>query len=77
LLTIKYRYEIARSAEKAYNKLSLAEAQKIFLLNNAQELKSYVQQEEKNYKEKGLNWKIEGDYLHFIPVPSFKIISKL
>lgn len=62
------RYEVSRSAEKAYTKLSLSEAQKMFMLNSPQELKAYVQQEEKNASEKGIKWKIEGDYLYFVPV---------
>ena len=38
------------------------------MLNSPQELKAYVQQEEKNASEKGIKWKIEGDYLYFVPV---------
>jgi len=62
------RYEISRSAEKAYERISLAEAQKMFLLNSSQELKGFIQQEENHGKEKGIEWKIEGNYLHFIPI---------
>jgi hypothetical protein len=40
----------------------------MFMLNSPQELKAYVQQEEKNASEKGIKWKIEGDYLYFVPV---------
>ncbi len=41
------------------------------MLNSPQELRSYVQQEEKNAIEKGIQWRIESDYLHFIPVQHF------
>jgi hypothetical protein len=63
-----FRYEIARSAEKAYDKIKLSDAVKVFLLTSPQDLKNFITKEEVNGKEKGVHWRIEGDYLHFAPV---------
>jgi len=59
------RFEIARSAEKAYDKLKLKDAQEIFLLSSPQELKTFIAKEEQTAKEKGIIWKVNGDYLYF------------
>eukprot|EP00825_Cyclidium_porcatum_P050050 TRINITY_DN8812_c0_g1_i4.p1 TRINITY_DN8812_c0_g1~~TRINITY_DN8812_c0_g1_i4.p1 ORF type:complete len:276 (+),score=71.16 TRINITY_DN8812_c0_g1_i4:131-958(+) len=59
------RYEKARSAEKAYKKLDIQEALKIFNLNNLQELNDYIVQNNKLSGETGFKWQIENQELQF------------
>jgi len=62
------RFEIARSAEKAYNSLNLKEAQQIFLINDTQTLKTFIETEKKNGNEKGIEWNFDGNTLAFTPI---------
>ncbi len=59
------RFEIARSAEKAYDYLYLDGALKIFLLNSKEELNQFIQKEKKNGEQNNVEWIIENDKLRF------------
>lgn len=56
------RFEIARSAEKAYESLSLGDAQRMFMLGNPQEFQSFVGV---NSEKEGVQWVVQGDRLFF------------
>jgi len=60
------RYEIARSAEKAYDHLLLDGALKVFLLNSKEELNEFIQKERKNGEQNGVNWAVENNHLRFV-----------
>ena len=75
------RYEIARSSERAYESLSLKDMSKIFMINNQDELRLFIEQN--NYKDQ-VGWQInEGDKrVYFIvekketkEIPSIKMIN--
>jgi hypothetical protein len=74
------RFEIARSAEKAYESLRLADTYKLFLLQNENELKQFISTN--NGKGDGIEWKVNGDRLYFVKqkaeakeIPSEKMIN--
>jgi hypothetical protein len=62
------RYEIARSAEKAYGHLELSGAMKVFLLNNQNELNTLIQTEGKNSEQSGVQWQVANNQLKFVRV---------
>jgi hypothetical protein len=62
------RFEISRSAEKAYTSLSQKDAQQIFLLNDTKTLTTMIETEKKNGKDKGIEWTFDGNTLQFSPV---------
>ena len=73
------RYEIARSAEKAYESLKLADTAKLFMIQNESELKQFIAN---NSGKEGIEWKIEGERLVFVKygtdakeIPSSKMIG--
>lgn len=66
--TYSFRFEISRSAEKAYSSLSLDDAKVIFSIQDTNTLKKFIESEQKNAQEKGIEWKVEGNTLNFIPV---------
>ncbi len=73
------RFEIARSSEKAYESLRLADTYKLFLLQNENELKQFIQSN--SGKGDGIEWKVQGDRLFFVKqkaeakeIPSEKMI---
>eukprot|EP00743_Colponemidia_sp_Colp-15_P001633 GILK01001786.1.p1 GENE.GILK01001786.1~~GILK01001786.1.p1 ORF type:complete len:274 (+),score=46.82 GILK01001786.1:55-876(+) len=80
------RREIARSSERAYASLPIQEAVKMFMVSNADELKSFVQQQNTSMDDGSstdVQWEIRGDTLYFIPVaqetmkvPSMKLIAQ-
>lgn len=57
------RHEIARSAEKAYESLRLADAAKLFMIPEA-EVRAFV--EVHAAKADGVEWRVEGDRLLFV-----------
>ena len=57
------RYEIARSAEKAYQSLKVADLYKLFMIQSEAELKAFVAA---NSGKEGINWTVQGDRLHFV-----------
>jgi len=59
------RYEIARSAEKAYDYLYLEGALKVFLLNSKEELNAFIQKEKKNGEQNNVEWVVENNQLKF------------
>ncbi|CDW84633.1 UNKNOWN [Stylonychia lemnae] len=73
------RFEIARSAERAYESLSLRDTQKIFMIDNQQDLLSFING---NSGKEGVEWQISGDRLFFSrqkeqmkEIPANKMIS--
>lgn len=68
---IEFRFEISRSAEKAYSSISLDEAKTIFSIQDTNTLKKFIENEQKNATEKGIQWKVDGNTLYFIPVRYF------
>jgi len=63
------RYEIARSAEKAYDHLLLAGAQKVFLLNSKAELDQFIQKEKGNAEQNGVQWiVVNNNQLKFVRI---------
>ena len=73
------RFEIARSSEKAYESLRLADTYKLFLLQNENELKQFIQSN--SGMGDGIEWKVQGDRLFFVKqkaeakeIPSEKMI---
>ena len=77
------RHEIARSAEKAYESLKLSDTQKLFMIAGGEaELRAFVAANNAPGKADGVEWRIEGDRLHFIrqrtdakEIPSSKMIG--
>lgn len=73
------RYEIARSAECAYDSLSLQDMLRMFMITNQQELTAFIQQ---NQKDSQVQWIVKGDRLHFArekkemaEIPNHKMIN--
>ena len=65
---VNFRFEISRSAEKAYSILSLDDAKVIFSIQDTNTLKKFIESEQKHANEKGMEWKVEGNNIKFIPV---------
>lgn len=72
------RFEIARSAERSYDSLSLADMQKMFMIADQQQLNAFIQSQTKGRVE----WRVRGDRLHFLKerrevteIPSLKMIN--
>ena len=78
------RYQIARSAERSYDSLKLADMQKMFMIDDKQKLMEFIEQnralsEEQRARTK---WEIRGERLHFLrekremtDIPSVAMIS--
>lgn len=73
------RYEIARSAEKAYESLKISDMQKLFMINSEGELRSFISAN--NLKE-NIAWNVVGDRVLFKKeqkelkeIPSVKMIQ--
>lgn len=58
------RFEIARSSEKAYESLKIADTYKLFMLQNENELKQFIASN--NAKGDGVEWRVQGDRLYFV-----------
>ncbi|KAL4436448.1 hypothetical protein ABPG74_003014 [Tetrahymena malaccensis] len=59
------RFETARSAEKAYESLSINDAIKLFNLQNADQLKTFSAEQSKYGEEQGFSWVFENNRLVF------------
>ena len=60
------RTEIARSVEVSYKHLSLKDACDVFMLENVDELKEFVERESDiNAQDRTISWVIKDDFLHF------------
>ena len=77
------RYETARSAEKAYQHLSVRDALEVFMLDNETDLQTFVDKEKRNGVENGVEWVVEGDVIKFLSdkqdqlmIPSEKMIQR-
>jgi hypothetical protein len=73
------RFEIARSAEKAYDSLRIADTNRLFMIPTDTELRTFIAS---NNNKEGVEWKIVGDRLHFVKqradtkeIPSSKMIG--
>jgi 26S proteasome regulatory subunit N12 len=76
------RFQIARSAEKSYDSLTLADAVSLLMMNNVQELHAFIKNEYETLETREIDWKISHDRLHFIhinkdkmSIPSERIIE--
>ena len=79
------RYQIARSAERSYDSLKLADMQKMFMIDDKAKLMEFIDQnralgEEQRARTK---WEIRDDRLHFLrekrevtDIPSIAMINK-
>ena len=52
------RYEVARSAERAYESLSMKDMAQIFMIKDQAELDLFIQQ---NHKKDGVAWEVNAD----------------
>lgn len=73
------RYEIARSAERAYESLKLSDMQKMFMIPDQKDLLQFIAQ---NNQKDSIGWEIRGDHLFFIKerkeiesIPATKMIN--
>jgi 26S proteasome regulatory subunit N12 len=73
------RFEIARSAERAYESLKLADTNKLFMIQNEGELRQFISS---NSGKEGVEWKVENGRLWFVKhradqkeIPSQKMIG--
>lgn len=63
------RTEIARSVEVSYKQLTLKDACEIFMLDNVEQLKDFVERESNiNAEDRTVSWVIEENYLKFITI---------
>ena len=80
--TSAIRFQIARSAEKSYDSLSIINALQILMMNNQEDLYTFIQYEVENIENREFDWKLGNDRVNFIPInkdkisiPAYKIIS--
>ena len=73
------RYEIARSAEKAYESLRIADTLRLFMVPNEAALRTFIHA---NNGKEGVEWREAGDRLYFIKqradqkeIPSERMVS--
>ena len=73
------RFEIARSAEKAYDSLRMQDTHRLFMIEKEPELKTFIIN---NSNKEGVEWQVRGDRLYFIKqkadakeIPSEKMIN--
>ena len=57
------RYQIARSAEKSYESLKTSDAITLLMLNNYQELQTFIKNE--ILEDSEIQWEITNDRLYF------------
>ena len=72
------RFEIARSAERSYDSLALADMQKMFMIPDAAALMKFI---EGNGRGK-IEWQVRGDRLYFLKekrevseIPALKMMN--
>jgi 26S proteasome regulatory subunit N12 len=77
------KFQIARSAEKSYDSLSLNDALSLLMLNNMNELQNFIITETETIESREIDWKILNDRVYFIPInkektsiPSYRIIDE-
>ena len=68
LTLLPNRNEIAVSAEKSYQSLSLKEAAEVFQIQNESQFNKFLDVEKEKGFDRGYNWTIDGNRLHFKPV---------
>lgn len=65
------RFQIARSAERSYESIKISDAISLLLLQNAQDLSNFINQDAESLETREIEWKVANDRLHFIPVNLF------
>eukprot|EP00357_Protocruzia_adherens_P035986 CAMPEP_0115038808 /NCGR_PEP_ID=MMETSP0216-20121206/43635_1 /TAXON_ID=223996 /ORGANISM="Protocruzia adherens, Strain Boccale" /LENGTH=271 /DNA_ID=CAMNT_0002419291 /DNA_START=54 /DNA_END=869 /DNA_ORIENTATION=+ len=73
------REEVAMSAEKAYESVSLDSAKALFFVDNREELLEFIRgRQDRMEDDVEVEWKLEGEKLHFVVVnkETLKIPSK-
>lgn len=75
------RYEIARSAERSYESLRLSDMQKIFMINDKDQMIAFCKAND--HKDR-IGWEINGDRLHFVrerkevaEIPNIKMTNRM
>jgi 26S proteasome regulatory subunit N12 len=76
------KFQIARSAEKSYESLSVNDAVSLLMLKSPQELNLFIKNEAETIEDREIDWKVQGDRVFFIPInkekmsiPSHRIID--
>ena len=59
------RFEIARSAEKAYTSLELKDVLELFQINSEENLVKFLKSQESSALENDVTWKLENKRLYF------------
>jgi 26S proteasome regulatory subunit N12 len=62
------KFQIARSAEKSYESLSLKDALVLLMLNSTGELNEFIKNETETLENREIDWKVVNDRVHFIPI---------
>lgn len=81
-LSLSIKYQIAMSIQKSFSSLQVKEALDLLLMNNANDLNTYILEELKKNPNQDIQWVIQDDKLHFREVskdknfvPSHKIVG--
>lgn len=77
------KFQIARSAEKSYDSLTINDALSLLMLNNINELQNFIKYETETIESREIDWKIVNDRIYFTPInkekmsiPSHRIIEE-
>jgi hypothetical protein len=62
------RFQIARSSEKSFESLKIADAVGLLNLRDQNELLKFIKHELETLEIREIDWQISGERLHFIPV---------
>ena len=63
------RYQIARSAEKAYDSLKIVDAMSLLGINNEMEMSEFVNAQNEDGREgKEIQWVVQGERIVFVPI---------
>jgi 26S proteasome regulatory subunit N12 len=77
------KFQIARSAEKSYESLSINDAITLLMLNDVQELYNFIKYEAETIESKEIDWELSDERIRFKPknkekmsIPSNRIINE-
>jgi 26S proteasome regulatory subunit N12 len=62
------KFQIARSAEKSYESLSVNDAISLLMLRSKEELNIFIKNETESLENREIDWKVQGDRVFFIPI---------
>ena len=76
------RYEIARSAEVSYQSISMADMQKMFMIDTMQEMTAFIKVQQQECQGTNIDWVLNGNRVVFTrsakevaEIPSEKMIN--